>query len=173
MKRIHSFAFGLLVLGAGASALAADWETMKRNPASVEVVNMKPVPLVESAGKDGWAKIPAQLAKYDAVVFMPTAPTDGVADFTVTADGFMLIACNYDYQGNSSGKWDEERWDEKKFRAKGWHLLTKNELGGVLIKGDNRDQVVFSKQVRKGDKVRLRCNKYDPPFVILLGTKKS
>jgi hypothetical protein len=49
--------------------------------------------------------------------------------------------------------------------------MGKTELGGILVKGDNRAQVVFSKQVRKGDSFRIRCNKYDPPFPILLTAK--
>ena len=150
---------------------AADWDAMKRTPAQIEVVNMKPVPLAASDDKKGWAKIPPQLTKFGAVVYMPEGNTNGVADITVTAEGYLLLACNYDYQGNSSGKWDEEVWNEKKFKSKGWHLMGKSELGGVLVKGDNREQAVLVKQVHKGDTLRIRCNKYDPPYPILLTGK--
>lgn len=150
---------------------AADWESMKRNPAAIEVVNMQPTPLVASSGKDGWAKIPDQLARYNPVIYKATGGTNGVTDLTVLADGWLIVSCNYDYQGNNSGTWDEEVWSEKKFKAKGWHELSKNELGGVLVKGDNREQTLFCKQVRRGDKLRIRCNKYDPPFPILLSPK--
>jgi len=132
---------------------------------------MQPTALAASDDKNGWAKVPPQLTKYGAVVYMPSANTNGVADITVTGDGYLLIACNYDYQGNSSGNWDEEDWNERKFKTKGWRKLSKTELGAVLVKGDNREQVVFVKQVRKGAAYRIRCNKYDPPFPILLTGK--
>ena len=167
--RLHIIATAAAVC---ATAHAADWESMKRNPAQIEVVNMQPTPLVADNDKKGWATVPPQLTKYGAVVYMPSGNTNGVADIKVTGDGFLLLACNYDYQGNTSGKWDEEVWSEKKFKAKGWHLMSKTELGAVLVKGDNRAQVVFFKQVRKGDAFRLRCNKYEPPFPILLSPVK-
>jgi len=65
----------------------------------------------------------------------------------------------------------KERWEEKRFKAKGWHLFSKNEAGGILVKGDGKTQEVFAKKVKKGDKERIRCNKYDPPYLILLGAK--
>lgn len=154
-----------------ASVHAADWEAMKRNPATIEVINMQPTPLVASSDKQGWAKIPDQLAKYNPVVYKPTGGTNGVTDITVLADGWLIVSCNYDYQGNKGGDWDEEVWSEKKFKTKGWHLLSKNELGGLLVKCDNREQSLFSMQVKKGDKLRIRCDKYDPPYPILLSPK--
>jgi hypothetical protein len=90
---------------------------------------------------------------------------------TVTEDGYLLIACNFDYQGNKSGNWTAEAWDEKKFKSHGWHLVDNHELEGNLVKGNDRGQVVFARQVRKGETLHLRCNKYDPPFPILLGAR--
>jgi hypothetical protein len=166
--KFHIIAIAVAVC---ATAHAADWEAIKRAPAQIEVVNMQPTPLVVGDDKKGWTTVPPQLTKYGAVIYMPAGNTNGVADIKVTGDGFLMLACNYDYQGNSSGKWDEEDWNEKKFKTKGWHLMSKTELGGILVKGDNRAQVVFSKQVRKGDTLRIRCNKYDPPYPILLSAK--
>ncbi len=151
------------------ASYAADFEGMKRTPAQIEVVNMQPTPLVESPDKKGWARVPAQLTKYKATVYMPAeGGTNGVADIKVTGDGYLMVACNYDYQGNTQGKWDEEDWNESYFKKKGWRKLSKTELGGILVKGDNREQVIFYKQLKKGDALRIRCNKYDPPFPILL-----
>jgi hypothetical protein len=159
----------LILLGAlAAPVFAADWEAMKRTPAQIEVVNMQPMPLVEGTDKKGWARVPAQLTKHEALIFTPTGGTNGVADIKVLADGFLMVACNYDYQGNSQGKWDEEDWNESYFKKKGWRKLSKTELGGILVKGDNREQTIFVKQLRKGDNLRIRCNKYDPPFPIVL-----
>lgn len=152
---------------------AADWGTMERDPARIEVLNMQPVPLVVSSDKKGWARVPDQFINNRAVIYMPTGGTEGVADIKVLADGYLLVACNYEYQGNKGGNWDEEAWNEKKFKAKGWHLMSKSEVGGVLVKGDGRDQVILSKQVHRGESIRIRCNKYDPPYPILLGVKAS
>lgn len=149
-------------------ALSADWRALEKTPASISVVNMQPVPLVVSASKEGWARIPTALENKGATIYSPTASTNGVADIEVSADGYLLLACNWDYQGNQSGEWEKERWTESKFKAKGWSRLSKNELGGELVKNDNRAQTLFFKKVKKGEKFRLRCNKYDPPYPILL-----
>jgi len=45
--------------------------------------------------------------------------------------------------------------------------LPSKQLGGVLIDGSGREHVVFMKQVKRGEKYRLRCNKYLPPYVIV------
>lgn len=147
---------------------AADWRTIAKNPAGISVVNMHPLPLVTSTQKEGWARIPDVLTSHQATIFTPSKSTNGVADIEVTADGYLLIACNWDYQGNQSGDWQKDRWTESQFKSKGWDRLTKNEAGGELVKNDNRVQTLFFKKVKKGEKLRLRCNKYDPPFPILL-----
>ena len=95
-------------------------------------------------------------------------PHNPVADIEIEADGCLFLACNWDYQGNQSGNWEKERWTEKNFKSKGWSRLSKDDLGGDLIKNDNRAQTIFFKRVKKGEKLRLRCNKYDPPYPILL-----
>lgn len=140
--------------------------------ATISVLNMQPVPLVTSADKKGWARIPAFFTNHGATIFMPTESTNGVADIEVQADGYLFLACNWDYQGNQSGDWDKERWTEKKFKAKGWARLSQNDLGGDLIKNDNRAQTIFFKRVKKGEKLRLRCNKYDPPYPILITSNR-
>lgn len=150
---------------------AADLQAIAKTPTTISVLNMQPVPLVISADKNGWARIPAVLLDNGATIFTPSASTNGVADIEVTADGYLLLACNWDYQGNQSGDWHKERWTESKFKSKGWDRLGKNELGGELVKNDNRAQTIFFKKVKKGENLRLRCNKYDPPYPILLMSK--
>ncbi len=171
MMNATKICFAATAIALCVPALAADWEALRRTPATIEIINMSPAPLVAGTDQKGWAKVPAQLTANGASIFMPTGGTTGVADIKVTGDGYLLVACNYDYQGNKGGKWDDEDWDERKFKTKGWHMMSKNELGGDLVKGDGRQQTVFSKQVRKGETFRLRCNKYDPPYPILLGKK--
>ena len=151
--------------------LAADLRPLAKTPATISVLNMQPVPLVISADKNGWARIPPFLSNHGATIFTPSASTNGVADIEIQADGYLFLACNWDYQGNQSGDWEKDRWTESKFKSKGWVRLSKNELGGELVKNDNRAQMLFFKKVKKGENLRLRCNKYDPPYPILLMSK--
>ncbi len=151
--------------------LAADLRSMAKTSAEISVLNMQPVPLVISAEKNGWARIPAFFSNNGATIFTPSASTNGVADIEIKADGCLFLACNWDYQGNQSGNWEKERWTEKNFKSKGWDRVSKNDLGGDLVKNDNRAQTIFFKRVKKGEKLRLRCNKYDPPYPILLTSK--
>ena len=153
------------------TARAADWDIWKKTPARIEVLACTPKPLEKSAvdDKNAWIKVPDNLLKYGAQIYLPDKGlNNGVVDITVVDEGYLFIACNYDYQGNSSGNWKEEVWDEKRFKAKGWHVLSKSELGGILAKGDNKEQAVLMKRVKAGEKFRFRCNKYDPPYPILL-----
>ncbi|MHB1083047.1 MAG: hypothetical protein ACYC67_26880 [Prosthecobacter sp.] len=150
---------------------AVDLRTLGKSSATISVLNMQPVPLVSSTDKSGWARIPAFFSNHGATIFTPSASTNGVADIEIQADGYLFLACNWDYQGNSSGNWEKERWTEKNFKSKGWARLSKNDLGGDLVKNDNRAQTIFFKRVKKGEHLRLRCNKYDPPYPILLTSK--
>jgi hypothetical protein len=151
-----------------AVSFASDKDVLNGPSAQIKVLHMEPVPLAVGSDAKGWAKIPDQLASRGAVIFMPSGNTDGVAVIEVTGDGILLLACNFDYQGNSSGDWKKDLWSQRNFRTRGWKQMSQSQLGGELVKGDKRAQVIFSKHVRKGDAFRLRCNKYDPPFAILL-----
>ncbi|MFN0079963.1 MAG: hypothetical protein ACKVY0_26150 [Prosthecobacter sp.] len=152
-------------------SFAADWNAISKAPPVITALQMQAKPLVVSADKTGWARIPEMLTQRGAVIYMPDGEHLGVADIQVISDGYLFIACNWDYQGNQSGDWDKDAWDERKFKTKGWDKLTKGELGGELIRNNNRVQTVFVKRVKKGDTFRLRCNKYDPPYPILLNSK--
>ena len=132
---------------------------------------MKPVPLVASEGKSAWVRVPDLFTNRQAMIFMPTGPVNGVADYKVTKGGHLLVACDYSYQGNSSGGWQEQRWTRQQFYAHGWLEATTEDLGGVLVNGGNREQVVFVKKVAAGESGRLRCNKYGPPHFIVCTTE--
>jgi hypothetical protein len=148
------------------------WEKIRKEPASIEVLNMEPVPLSVGEGKAEWARVPDQFAKYRTTIFAANRPVNGVADYKVTTGGYLLVACNFDYQGNSGGDWEASRWTRAQFYKHGWREATANDLGGVLVKGDNRAQVIFVKRVEAGEKGRLRCNKYDPPYFIVSSNKR-
>jgi hypothetical protein len=102
---------------------------------------------------------------------MPRANTNGIADITVNGDGYFIVACNYDYEGNQQGDWKKDVWDERKFKSKGWNVLGKTELEGQLVSGGNLTQILFLKKVKKGEELHLRCNKYNPPYPIVVPNK--
>ncbi len=106
-------------------SLAADWDAIAKAPPEIAVLQMKVKPLVVCADKDGWARIPDMLSQRGAVIYMPDDGHLGVADIQVISDGYLFITCNWDYQGNQSGDWDKDAWDERKFKSKGWDKLTK------------------------------------------------
>lgn len=149
-------------------ALATDLSDMAANPATISVTNAKQVPLVVSTEKLGWAKIPPELAACKPVIFAPTTNAPGFIEFEVLQDGYVLIACNFGYQGNASGGWKDDAWSADDFDRHGWEALHPSALTGSLIRGDNLEQTLFFKLVQKGETYHLRCNKYYPPYPILL-----
>jgi hypothetical protein len=148
------------------------WDEVRQSPAAVEVLFMKPVPLVESNAKDGWPRVPEQFRKFHTTIYMPERPMLGVADYRVTKSGFLFVACNYEYEGNAGGGWTATRWMRDDFYAHGWCEATSSDLGGVLVNGANRECVVFMKKVSAGESGRLRCNKYSAPFFIITTNEK-
>jgi len=149
-----------------------DWEKVRATPAKLAVINMTLVPLKAGAEKDGWLTVPERFLSHKTQIFKHTGPTNGVADYKVTADGYLIVACNYDYQGNPSGNWQQDVWTAAKFRSAGWIEASEQELGGRLINPNNRAQRIFVKFVKAGDDGRLRCNKHEPPFFIVTSAAK-
>lgn len=144
-----------------------DWSAIYGRSAGVRVMGAEPVWLTASE-ESGWERVPPALRKRPALVHSDRENEhNGVADIDVTRDGILLVACNYGYQGNNSGDWDEKRWTKEQFVENGWTLVPDKDLGGVLVKKGGREQVVFMRHVKKGENYRLRCNKYDPPFAIV------
>jgi serine/threonine protein kinase len=150
------------------AAATIDWAAISRTPARIEAATLEPVPLVASEDKKAWQRIPTALSQHHAIIYSGRTGRDGgVADFKVARTGVLLLACNFSYQGNAGGDWKEKRWTKEQFQEHGWQLIDRADLGGVLVKGDGREQDVFMKPVQEGEEFRLRCNKYDPPFVIV------
>ena len=140
--------------------------------AALEVDKMKVSVLSDLKTKDDnpmWKSIPESLAGQNALMIFPTEGTGGVAKYKVTKSGFALLACNYSYQGNSGGGWQDTRWTKEKFEDEGWKVFDEKDMGGKLIKADDREQIIFYKKLEAGEEGELRCNKYDPPYFILIG----
>ncbi|MEA3186548.1 MAG: hypothetical protein QOD99_378 [Chthoniobacter sp.] len=154
-----------LWLMAGQSLLAVDWPAVQRTAGEATVVNMKAEPLVEGGY---WSKVPKKFLELKAQIFSDEhgKKTNGVADLTVTKEGWIFVACDYGYEGNQQGGWMDERWEEKDFKKRGWSVLGKAE--GALVDKGNREWVVFAKHLKAGETLRLRANKYNAPHVILV-----
>ncbi len=163
----HLAALLAIILGSACHLHAVDLSEIAAAPAAINAVKMEPTKLAVSAEKKGWLAVSDGLLSHSAVIYRPVIDHLGIADFTVTRSGYLLLACNFDYQGNESGEWQKEAWDERKFKLKGWKALKNSALGGALIQSDKREQILFWKKVSAGERFVLRCNKYDPPYPIV------
>ncbi len=89
----------------------------------------------------------------------------GLLQFTVTRSGRLYLALNYSYQGND-GDWTDERWLKEDFETAGWTFIP-----STMYRPDLAPERVFDvcyKEVSVGESYTLRCNKYEPPYPILL-----
>ena len=133
---------------------------------------MKLVPLVVSTNALGWEEVPPVFRERSAQIMALTVPAGvetGAAEYTARSAGYAIIACNFGYQGNNSGGWTDSRWQAGDFATHGWTPIPQSELGGFLTSVDvHRVQVLFWKQVAAGETGRIRCNKYYPPYFIVL-----
>ena len=139
-------------------------------PAVIKPMHLKATRLKEydDQEKGRWMRVPNALMGA-SIYDLPTAGTNGVADFKVTRGGQVYLALNYDYQGNNGGGWTEERWMPEDFMAAGWAQVR----GVQMVAWSNRTYMIFTRQAEKGEQFRLRCNKYEPPYVILLDGGKA
>ncbi|NBV25545.1 MAG: serine/threonine protein kinase [Proteobacteria bacterium] len=150
------------------------WDEIRKNAAAVEVADKRFVPLVPSAVLKEMAQVPRQFLAFQTKIFYPTDNGDktanAVAEYVVKTDGYLLLACNFSYQGSGT-KTFTDRWTKEQFIANGWKEITAAELGGTLIRGGGeRQQVLFIKKATQGERGHLRCNKYDPPYFIVTST---
>jgi hypothetical protein len=174
MKLAH-FLLGAAILTAFStqSVFALDWESARRNPAEVTVVNCEPMVLAAGEGPGQFLKVPTKLEGARIFVEASGKKVGNTADFTVVKEGWLLVAADYSYQGNSSGDWDEKRWSEKEFKKNGWEMLAEKQMGGLLIDKGNKEWKVFAKRVRPKDSNRLITNKYGYPKLIVLAADKK
>ena len=159
-----------LTWGASSLVYGVNLEKLASEAATIKAVVMNPVDLETGEGKKAWIEIPELLDVHNATIFEPDRDQLGVAEFRVTKGGYVLLACNFDYQGNPSGGWVDEALSKEEFRRMGWREIRKpKKIGGLLVQSDKRVQTIFFKKVHRGEYFNLRCNKYDPPYPILLG----
>ena len=150
-----------------ATASAVDWESARRNPAEITVLNCQAVPLTVGEGKGQYLKVPAKLDGATIFVESEGKKVGNTADFTVVKEGWIFVIANYGYEGNSSGDWDDKRWTEAQFKKNGWEELSSKQMGGPLVNKGNNEPKVFAKRVRPKDSMRLVVNKYGAPHIVV------
>jgi hypothetical protein len=139
----------------------------KENPGWVEVEKLTPVKLVAGppVQPELWGSIPPELDGATIFQQSPGQPSSaGVAAYKTIEPGRVYLALNYEYQGNSGGGWQNERWQEQDFIKNGWARVAGLQLISSANKG--RKFIVMTKVLEKGETGRLRCNKYEPPYFI-------
>ena len=149
-------------------------------PGAIEVVNTEPVSVVklkEEADKKGekgkWSAPPEGLLELGALVHSPTSSSNGVATYKVTAPGYVIVSCDYAYQGNSGGGWVDSRWTAEDFKENGWKELDEKDLGGHLLTSKGGVRKVFYKKLKEGESGELRCNKYGPPIFLTIPAEEE
>ena len=115
----------------------------------------------DAGGK--WARVP-EILLGASIYTGDWKRSNGVADFELTKNGRIFLALNYDYQGNGSGNWTEDRLLAGQFMARGWARVR----GAEMVAWNNFSFSIFTRVCEKGEHFRLRCNKYEPPYVIML-----
>ena len=128
----------------------------KNNPKTlIEVVESKVQPIEEVVPAESIPKELTGTSIYDSGV-------SGVAILKVHQNCKLYVAASWEYDGNTSGQWTEERWSREDFGKKGW-----KEVGTIRISHRGRDQehVLFSRECKKGESFRIRSRKYGAPFV--------
>lgn len=171
VKEVHeeSKAVGPIKVDVGFDDSAkSDLAKMAKGFARIQSTSLVPTVLRESDDKNGWRQVPDGLKHVRSVVCVGNDRDGGVADFTITKSGTLMVICDYSYQGNSSGNWTEHRWTKEQFIENGWTEVKKELLGGEIIDASGNEQSLFMKQVKKGEHYRLRCNKYRCPQVLIL-----
>jgi len=136
-------------------------------PAQVKVAKIDSYKLEANTDKPQFAQIPDVFTKNKAVIYSkPKDKHSGLADITVTAEGYLFLACKYGNEGNNAGGWMATRWTAEQFATNGWHKIDPKDVGGGFVEG-KETLALFVKFVKKGAELKLRCNKYSPPYAIV------
>jgi hypothetical protein len=153
---------GLIELVQSNTPGASVKEVIRENPATIAVTSLTAETLAESPAREAgkWQHVPEALR--GAKIFSTGPKQLGVAEYKVSGPGRVYVACNYDYQGNPSGKWTEDRWMPEDFKKNGWALVE----GIELRSWEGRTFQIFTRELKAGESGRLRCNKYEPPYFI-------
>jgi hypothetical protein len=148
--------------------LAGTVAELIRNSAQVNSLKYEAEPIVAIAnGPAGWRSVAPIFQHAKAVSYSRSKQSSGLAEFEVTRSGYLLLACNWSYQGNPSGGWVPSRLKKEDFIQRGWQPVDNAIFSGLVRFESKGDQALFIKRVEKGEKYTLRCNKYYPPYAIV------
>lgn len=144
-----------------------DWKHAISSPVAVKVAGFEPMPINPSLERQIFVQIPPLFTHYKSVVYAkPDGDNVGVAEISAESDGYVIVSCHFGYQGGD-GVWTKTRWTADQFVANGWNRIDPRDVGGIFVRDPDRIQELFVRYVRKGENYKLRCNKYNPPYVIV------
>lgn len=130
-------------------------------PATIRTKDADPVLLTQTDEEKGWEMVPSFLD--GARIYSERLhPNNGTTRFTVVDGGVVYLACDFGYEGNSSGGWKAKALTKNEFERKGWKAVAE------MTAGNGRTYTVLRKACGAGQSFELRCNKYSPPLVVLL-----
>lgn len=90
----------------------------------------------------------------------------GRIEIEVLADGPLVVAVSFQYDGRVEDAWKEQLWDAQKFQAEGWRLVDAADM--VNPKTLQPHLYFFYRRVCKaGEKFAIRTRKYNPPWVVV------
>jgi RNA polymerase sigma factor (sigma-70 family) len=146
--------------------------------AGVEVLHYQPMALTTEPEKEGerslshgWLRVPGFLSQGATIYSLEPKEGSlepnheaGVSTFRAMSDGVVMIFCAYGYQGNKTGEWTKDVRSAKDLVQEGWEGV------GMAVSRYGREFTVFAREVKKGEVFRIRCNKYEPPYVVVKET---
>lgn len=127
----------------------------------VEVPDSKVNPAVEILTQGELPAVLENALLYDSGV-------SGMTVLRVHKKTPIYVAASWEYDGNSSGQWTQERWMKEDFEKHGW-----KEIGTVKVphRGHDQQHTLFVRECNQGDHFRLRSRKYGAPFVFVPQTE--
>lgn len=146
----------------------SDWAKVMAKPATITVAGQEPIALDPELENQPFKEIPGVLAKRATIYHKQKDRYNGVCAITVDKEGFLLLACDYNPNGNNSNGWQQERWMPERFEKEGWKKLSAQDLGGSL-----GELTIFLKYVKAGEEVKVRTSKYSAPKAIIFDAPAS
>lgn len=141
-------------------------------PAGVKVTHMHPiiaVPLRELAA--GPVPKEAEQAVIFARPLKKYGPTSdaGRIQVEITADGPVVLAVSWKYDGNTGGGWKPEAWSEQQFAEAGWLKVGEAALWKAG-ESFSEPHLLLRRDCKAGEKFTFRSRKYNPPLVVMGAT---
>lgn len=138
-------------------------------PESVTVVNARPL---KTFVADPYFLSDVSPSLRGATIFIrpfgrnPPDVNGGKITLEITADGPVVVAVSWQYDGRIEDAWQGELWDGRKFFDEGWRLIDfADVLSPATLQPDLR--LFYARDCRAGEKITIRTRKYSPSWVLV------